>query len=72
MNAFIITVLAGVIGTAGMSTLMWGITRTGIANAAMIRAIGSLFTQSYEGSFRLGLAAHFVVGTNSSRSFMSR
>ena len=62
MNALIITVLAGVIGTAGMSTLLWGITRSGIANAAMIRAIGSLFTQTYEHSFRPGLAAHFVVG----------
>ena len=62
MNALIITVLAGVIGTAGMSILMWGVTRSGIANAAMIRAIGSLFTQTYEDSFRPGLVAHFVVG----------
>ena len=62
MNALIITVLAGVIGTAGMSILLWGVTRSGIANAAMIRAIGSLFTQTYEDSFGPGLVAHFVVG----------
>ncbi len=62
MNAIIITVLAGVIGTAGMSTVLWGLTRTGIANAAMIRAIGSLFTKSYEDSFGLGLTVHFIVG----------
>ena len=62
MNAIIITVLAGVVGTAGMSTVLWGLTRTGVANAAMIRAIGSLFTKSYEDSFGLGLTVHFIVG----------
>lgn len=62
MNALIGTVLAGVIGTAGMSVILWGITRTGIANAAMIRAIGSLFTQSYENSLKSGLTVHFIVG----------
>ena len=62
MNTLIFTALAGVIGTAGMSVALWGITRTGIANAAMIRAIGSLFTRSYEDSFGLGLTVHFIVG----------
>lgn len=62
MNAFIITILAGIIGTAGMSILLWVITRTGIANAAMIRAIGSIFTKSYTESFGPGLAVHFIVG----------
>ncbi len=62
MNTIIFTALAGVIGTAGMSIALWGISHTGIANAAMIRAIGSLFTRSYEDSFGLGLTVHFIVG----------
>lgn len=62
MNTLIFTALAGVIGTAGMSIALWGISHTGIANAAMIRAIGSLFTRSYEDSFGLGLTVHFIVG----------
>ena len=62
MNTIIFTALAGVIGTAGMSIALWGISHTGIANASMIRAIGSLFTRSYEDSFGLGLTVHFIVG----------
>lgn len=62
MNAFIITMLAGIVGTAGMSILLWAITRTGIAHAAMIRAIGSIFTKSYTESFGPGLILHFIVG----------
>ena len=44
LNTFLLTIVAGVVGTAGMSLVMWLITISGIANAAMIRAIGSLFT----------------------------
>ncbi len=62
MNTILVTAMAGVIGTAGMSIALWGISHTGIANAAMIRAIGSLFTRSYEDSFGLGLTVHFIVG----------
>ncbi|HKQ31670.1 MAG TPA: hypothetical protein VJV40_00595 [Thermodesulfobacteriota bacterium] len=62
MNALIGTVLAGLIATAGMSLVLWGISQTGIANAAMIRAIGSMFTRSYEGSFGPGLVVHFIAG----------
>jgi len=62
VNTLIFTALAGVIGTAGMSIALWGVSHAGIANAAMIRAIGSLFTHSYEDSFGLGLTVHFIVG----------
>ena len=62
MDAFILTILAGIVGTAGMSLAMWAITNYGIANAAMIRAIGSLFTKSYENSFGPGLTMHFISG----------
>ncbi len=62
MNAFILTVVAGIVGTAGMSLAMWLITASGIANAAMIRAIGSLFTKSYDNSFEPGIVIHFISG----------
>jgi uncharacterized protein DUF6789 len=62
VNAIISTVLAGIIGTAGMSIVLWGVSQTGIANAAMIRAIGSMFTRSYEDSFGPGLVVHFIAG----------
>jgi uncharacterized membrane protein YagU involved in acid resistance len=62
MNAFVFTIIAGIIGTAGMSLTMWAITSSGIANAGMIRAIGSLFTKSYENSFNPGIVIHFISG----------
>ena len=62
MSIFLLTVLAGLVGTAGMSFALWGITHTGIANAGMIRAIGSMFTKSYEDSFGPGLIVHFIAG----------
>ena len=62
MSIFLLTVLAGLVGTAGMSLALWGITHTGIANAGMIRAIGSMFTKSYEDSFGPGLIVHLIAG----------
>lgn len=62
MNAFLLTIVAGIVGTSGMSLAMWMITKSGIANAAMIRAIGSLFTKSYDNSFGPGLVIHFISG----------
>lgn len=61
-GCFIFTIVAGIVGTAGMSLSMWLITKSGIANAGMIRAIGSMFTKSYEGSFGPGLVVHLVSG----------
>lgn len=62
MNAFVLTIVAGIVGTSGMSLAMWIITKSGIANASMIRAIGSLFTNSYDNSFEPGLIIHFISG----------
>ena len=62
MNAFVLTIVAGIVGTSGMSLAMWIITKSGIANASMIRAIGSLFTSSYDNSFKPGLIIHFISG----------
>ena len=44
------------------SSGMAAIHATGYANADMIRAIGSLVTRKYEGSFGWGLAIHLVSG----------
>jgi len=62
MNPVLATIIAGIVGTAGMSIVLWAITRSGIANANMIRAIGSTFTGSYDNSFLPGLITHFIVG----------
>ena len=45
-----------------MSLAMWLITKSGITNAGMIRAIGSMFTKSYDGSFGPGLVVHLISG----------
>lgn len=62
MSTFFITILAGIVATAGMSIMLWLISHTGFANAKMIRAIGSMITGSYENSFTPGLVVHFIVG----------
>ncbi len=63
MDQVVKTIFAGLLGTGGMSFVMWLITRSGVANADMIRAIGSIFTHSYENSFKPGLIIHLVTGT---------
>jgi uncharacterized membrane protein YagU involved in acid resistance len=63
MEQVVKTIFAGILGTGGMSFVMWLITRSGVANADMIRAIGSIFTRSYENSFKPGLIIHLVTGT---------
>ena len=63
MNHVVATIIAGLVATAGMSIALWAITRSGIARAPMIRAIGSMLTGSYENSFKPGLVIHFIVGT---------
>jgi uncharacterized membrane protein YagU involved in acid resistance len=45
-----------------MSFVMWLITRSGLANADMIRAIGSLYTRSYENAFIPGIIIHYTAG----------
>ncbi len=62
METIILIIVAGILGTAGMSITMWAITQTRLANADMIRAVGSIITRSYENAFFPGLLAHFTVG----------
>ena len=45
-----------------MSLVMWLITRSGLANADMIRAIGSIYTRSYSNALLPGFIMHFTAG----------
>lgn len=62
MEFILITVLAGLVGTAGMTSVLQLITRSGWTNADMVRALGSALTGSYEKSKTLGLVVHFLGG----------
>ena len=57
-----IVLIAGIIGTIGMTGLLEGITKSGIANADIVRAIGSLFTKSLESSFKVGIIIDLLAG----------
>lgn len=54
-------IICGVIGTSAMSFVMWFVTKEGIANADMMRAIGSILTDD-ESAFSTGLTVHYIVG----------
>ena len=63
VDNFIWTALiAGFIGTLGMTGFLTVITKSGITNADMVRAIGSLFTKSLESSFKVGFIIHTSAG----------
>lgn len=62
MRYVIIPIIAGFIGTSGITIFLWTIDRTGWANADMVRAVGSLFTKTYDNALRVGLAVHFTAG----------
>lgn len=59
---FLIILAAGFIATALMSLLLSVITRSKLANADMIRAIGSLYTGSYNNALIPGLIIQFASG----------
>lgn len=54
--------IAGLVGTILMNASMWFIHRSGWANADMTRALGSMVTHRYEGSFGPGLLIHLLGG----------
>ncbi|NIX15718.1 MAG: hypothetical protein GWN11_07505 [Candidatus Dadabacteria bacterium] len=62
MKVIIEAMISGLIGTAGMTFVMWAITKSGLAHADMIRAIGSIFTRSYDDAVTPGVIVHFGVG----------
>jgi len=57
-----ISLVGGVIGTLCMTIFLQIITKTGVANADMVRALGSLFTKSLKSSFSVGIVIHFTSG----------
>ena len=56
------SILAGLVGTAGMTLLLYVITKSGIANARMVFAVGSLFTRSTESALLVGSTLHVISG----------
>jgi uncharacterized membrane protein YagU involved in acid resistance len=63
MANVILTIIAGLIGTGGMTLAMWLIQKSGMANADMVRAIGSIFTRNLDESLTPGLIIHFIIGS---------
>ena len=62
MKSILVIILSGILGTCGMSFVMWLINRSGLANADMIRAVGSIYTRSYENALLPGIIMHFTAG----------
>lgn len=62
MRLILIPIFAGFIATGGITLVLWLIDKSGWTNADMVRAIGSLFTKSYENALRVGLIIHFTMG----------
>ena len=62
MKSILIIILSGILGTSGMSLVMWLITRSGLANADIIWAIGSIYTRSYSNALLPGFIMHFAAG----------
>jgi uncharacterized membrane protein YagU involved in acid resistance len=57
------SIVAGVIGTGGMTFVMYLINKMGVTNARMVIAIGSILTKTRENAIRVGLIMHFTAGT---------
>ena len=62
MKSILVIILSGILGTSGMSLVMWLITRSGLANADMIGAVGSIYTRSSENALLPGIIMHFTAG----------
>ena len=56
------SVIAGVVGTGGMTFVMYLINKMGVTNARMVIAIGSIMTKTRENAIRVGLIMHFTAG----------
>lgn len=54
--------ISGLVATTGMTLLLTAITKSGLANADMVRAVGSLFTRSYDNAFKVGFIIHLSAG----------
>lgn len=59
---FAIIPIAGFVGTSVMLIVMSIMHHLKLANADMVRAIGSIYTRTYEGSLLPGLIIHYTIG----------
>lgn len=57
-----IAILGGILGTGGMTLILYAFHKAELANGDMVRAVGSLVTKKYENSIRPGLVIHFSAG----------
>lgn len=62
LRYIVLPIIAGIIGTTGITAFLWIVDRYGLANADMVRAVGSLFTKKYENALKVGLVVHFTAG----------
>jgi hypothetical protein len=53
---------AGLLGAAAMLVVLWAFTQSGLANARLLVAVGSLLTRSYENAPLVGGAIHIAAG----------
>ncbi len=59
---FLITLVAGLIATVGITIYMKVIARNSKSNVDMVRAVGGLYSRSYERAQSVGLSVHFMAG----------
>lgn len=62
LEFLLFTIVAGVVGTGGMTFVMYLINKMGLTNAKMVIAIGSIITKTRENAIRVGLIVHFTAG----------
>ena len=62
VHFLLVSFVAGFIGTMGMTGVMYLITRSGLTNADMVRAIGSIFTRSLDSALLIGGILHIISG----------
>lgn len=58
----LMSVVSGLVATTGMTLLLTAITKSGIANADMVHAVGSLFTKSLDNAAKVGMVIHITTG----------
>ncbi|MFW7380883.1 MAG: hypothetical protein ACOH5I_18855 [Oligoflexus sp.] len=59
---FLHAIISGIIGSLAMLVVLYLITLAHIANADMVRALGSLITKSLDNSVKVGLLTYFLGG----------
>jgi hypothetical protein len=58
-----IALAGGLLGTGVMTLFMLVVDKSGLANADMMRAVGSLLTKRYDNALLPGVLIHFTSGT---------